>query len=146
MHPLVVVVQVVLRLSSAWYIPYLGVSYADHHSSRIGAIAHSINHGSSSYSSNNHSSRNSSSTVLHLNPCSSLPSGHHSSLPPATFHASTAGRCGTLPVNAANPSKTARHKLRHPWSASKGARGVLHHRLVVPATPSWMRSPWEKKC
>jgi hypothetical protein len=133
-----VVVQAVLLLSTAWCIPHLGVSCADHKSSRFGAITHSINRGSSSHNSN-------SSTVLLLHHRSNLPSGHHSSLPPATFHASTMERWGTLFVKAASPSKIAHHELRHPWSTSREARGVMHHGLGAPTTPQ-MRFPLAKMC
>jgi hypothetical protein len=119
-------------LSTAWCIPHLGVSYADCNSSRIGAITYNIN--------------SDSSTVLLLHHRSRLPSGHHSSLPPATFNASIVRRWGTR-VSATSPSNTTRHELRHPWSTSRGAtKGVLHHGLAVPTTPPWMRSPWEKTC
>jgi hypothetical protein len=137
-----VVVLAVLLLSTAWCIPHLGVSCTNLNSSRIGAIAHSTNNGSSS----RNSSSSISSTMVLLHHHSRLPSGHHGSLPPATFHASIVGRWGTLLVNSAAPSKATCHELRHPWSTSKGARRVLHHGLVMLTTPLWMRSPQEKKC
>jgi hypothetical protein len=146
LHSLVAVVLTVLPLSTAWCIPHLGVNCTVRNSNKIRAIAHSTNSSSSSHNNSNHSS-SSSSTVLLLHPRNRLPSSHYISLPPATFHASTIGRLGTLRINAANPSKATRHELRHPWSTNKGAtKGVLHHRLAVPTTPPWMSSPREKKC
>jgi hypothetical protein len=100
-------------------------------------------------SSNSHCSSNSSSnsTVPLLHHRSRLPSGHHSSFPPATFHASTAGRWTTLIKNATCLSKATRRELRHLWSISRGAiRRVLHHRWATPTTPPWRRFPLEKKC
>jgi hypothetical protein len=115
-------------LSTAWSIPHGGVSCTDHNSS------------------SNHSSSN-SSTVLLLHHCSRLPSGHRSSLSPATLYDSTVGRWGTLRMNAASPSKATRHKIWHPWSTSRGAtRWDLHPGLAVPTTPPWMRFPQKKKC
>jgi hypothetical protein len=76
---------VVLLQCIAWCIPHLGVSYVDHNNSRIWVIAHNSNRGNSS--SNDHNS----STMPLLHRHSRLPSGHHSSFPPATFHASTVG-------------------------------------------------------
>jgi hypothetical protein len=135
-----VVVLVVLLPSTAWCILHLGVSCVDHNSSRIRAFAHHSN----CCNSNNNSS--SSSTVLLLHRHSRLPSGRHSSFPPATSHASTTGRWATLLENAANPSKETHHELRHPRSTSRGAiRRVLHHRLAAPTTLSWRRFLREKK-
>jgi hypothetical protein len=114
-----VVVLAVPLQSITWCIPHLGVSYVDHTSSRIRAIAHNSNHGNSnskSHSSNN----NSSSTVPLLHRCSRLPSGHHSCFPPATFHASTAGRWATLLENVACLSKATHRKLPCPWSINRG--------------------------
>jgi hypothetical protein len=109
------------------YTP-LWVSYADHNSSRIGAIAHNTNSDSSSSSS-------SCSTMLLLHRCSRLPSGHHSSFVPTTFHASTASTWGTLLMNAASPSKASHHELRHPSSINRGAnKRVLHNGLATPTT------------
>jgi hypothetical protein len=96
-----------------------GVSCIDHISSRIGAIAHNSNCGNASSNSYSSSNNNSSSTMPLLHCRSKLPSGHHSSFPPATFHTSTVGRWATLLENAACPSKATRRKLRHPWSISK---------------------------
>jgi hypothetical protein len=116
-----------------------GVSYVDHNSSRIGALAHNSNH--------DNSSSNSSSTVPLLHHRSKLPSGHHSSFPSATFHASTVGRWVTLLENAANPRKATHREPRHLWSISRGAiRRVLQHGQDAPTTPPWRRFPWEKKC
>jgi hypothetical protein len=110
-----------------------GVSCVDHNSSRIRAIAHNSNH--SNYSSNIHSSNSSSSTVPLLHRHSSLPSGHHSSFPPATFHASTAGRWATLLENVVCPSTATHRELWHLWSINRGAiRMVLHHRRLMPTT------------
>jgi hypothetical protein len=99
LDPLVVVVLVVLLPSTTWCIPHLGVSSIDHNSSRIGAIAHSSNHSNSNGNSHNNSSNNNNSTVLLLAHHSRLPSGRQNSFPPATFHASTTGRWGTLLEN-----------------------------------------------
>jgi hypothetical protein len=144
MHPLPVVVLEVLLLSTAWCIPRLGASCADHNSNSIGATACNTSSGSSSH---NNSSINSSSIALQLHLRSRWPSSHHNSFPPAIFHASTVGRWGTLLVNATSPSKATHHELQHPWSTSRGAnRGVLHHELATPTKPPWMRSPREKKC
>jgi hypothetical protein len=127
-------------------IPHLRVSCIDHNNSRIGAIAHNSNYGNSS--SNSRSNNNSSSSIVPLlYRCSRLPSGHHSSFAPATFHASTVGRWTTLLENAACLSKATRRELRHPWSINRGAiRRVLHHRRAAQTTPSWRRFPREKKC
>jgi hypothetical protein len=136
-----VVVVAVLLLSTAWCIPHLGVSCTDLNSSSIRAIARNTSSGSSN--------RNNSSSSIVLLPHhhSRLPSSHHSSFPPASFHASIAGRWGTLLMNATSPSKATHHELRHLWSINRGAnRGVLHHRLALPTTPLWIRSPREKKC
>jgi hypothetical protein len=103
------VVLEVLLPSTAWYIPHLEVSCVDHNSSRIGAIAHNSNRGSS----NSNSRSSSSSTVPLLHHCSKLPSGHHSSFPPTTIHASTAGKWVTLLENAVSPSKATHHEPRH---------------------------------
>jgi hypothetical protein len=65
-----------------------GVNCVNHNSSKIGAIAHNSNHGSSSSDS-----RSSSSIVPLLPHGSRLPSSHHNSFPPATFYASIAGKC-----------------------------------------------------
>jgi hypothetical protein len=121
-----------------------GVSCVDHNNSRIGAIAHNS---CRSTSSRNSHSNSSSLTVPLLHRRSRLPLDHHNSFPPATFHASTAGRWATSLENAACPSKATHHGLRHPWSISIGAiRRVLHHRRAVPTTPPWRRFPWERKC
>jgi hypothetical protein len=78
---------------------------------------------------------------------SKLPSGHHNSFLPATFHASTAGRLATLLYNATNPSKATHREIRHPWSISRGAiKRVLHHRWAMPTIVLWRRFPREKKC
>jgi hypothetical protein len=115
-----------------------GFNYINHNSSRIGAITHNSNR--DNFSSN-------SSTMLLLHRRSRPPPGHHSNSPPATFHASTAGRWATLLENAASPSKATHRELQHPWSTSRGAiRRVLHHGLAAPTTPPWRRFPWEKKC
>jgi hypothetical protein len=133
----------VLLPSTAWCIPPLGVSCADHNSSRAGAMAHNSNHGNSNR--NNNSSSSSVMLLLHLH--SRQPLGHHNSFPPAASHASTVGRWGTLLMNAASPSKATHHELRHPWPISRGAiRSVLHHGLDGPTTPPWRRSLWEKNC
>jgi hypothetical protein len=125
---LVVVVLAVLLKRTAWCIRHLGVSCADHNSSRIGVVAHNSNRGSSS------NSRNSNSSIILLLHCNSRqPSGRHSSFPPATFHASTIRRWTTLLKNAASPSKATHHELRH-------------HELAVLTTPPWRRFAWEKKC
>jgi hypothetical protein len=87
-----------------------GGSCTNHNSSRIGAIAHNSNCGNSS-SNNRNNSNNNSSTVLLLHCHSRLPSGRHNNFPPATFHASTAGRWGTLLENAASPSKVTHREL-----------------------------------
>jgi hypothetical protein len=136
-----VVVLAVLLPSTAWCIPHLGVSCVDHNSSRIGAVTHNSNHGNSR--NNNHSR---SSTMLLLQCHNRLPSSHHSSFLPATFHATTTGRWGTLLDNAVSSSKATHRELRHLWSTSRGAiRRVLHHGLAAPTTPSWRRFPREKK-
>jgi hypothetical protein len=122
-----------------------GVSCVDHNSSRIEVIAHNSTRSTSSR--NSHRSNSSSSTVPLLHYHIRLPSGHHNSFPPATFHASTTGKWATLLENVVCPSKATRHELRHSWSISRGAiRRVLHHGRVVPTTPSWRRFPWAKKC
>jgi hypothetical protein len=145
MDLLAVVVLVVLLPSTAWYISHLVFTCVDHNSSRIGAIARNSNPGNSS--SSNRNSSNNSSTVLLLHRHSRLPLGHHSSFPPATFHASIAGRWATLLENAASPSKATQCELRYLWLTNGGAiRRVLHHGLATPTTPLWRRSPWEKKC
>jgi hypothetical protein len=124
-----------------------GVSCVDHNNNKIRVIAHNSNRGNSSSSSRSSSSNSSSSTVSLLHRRSRLPSGHHSSFPPATSHASTARSWATLLKNAACPSKATHRELRHPWSIRRGAiRRVLHHGRLTPATPSWRRFPWEKKC
>jgi hypothetical protein len=144
LDPLSVVALAVHLPSTAWCISHMGVSCTDLNSSRIGVIVHNTNISSSSH---NNSSSSNSSIVLILHHRSRLPSGHHSSFPLATFHASTVERWGTLLVNAASPSKATHDKLRHSWSINKGDnRGVLHHGLATPTTPPWMRFPWEKKC
>jgi hypothetical protein len=56
MDPLSVVVLAVHLPSTAWCIPHLGVSCANHNNGRIGAIAHNTNNGSSSRNNNNSSS------------------------------------------------------------------------------------------
>jgi hypothetical protein len=114
-----------------------GVSCVDQNNNRIGAITHNSNRGNSS-SNSRRSSNNSSSTVPLLHRRSRLPSGHHSSFPPATFHASTAGRWPTLFENAACLSKATHSELWHPWSISRGAiRRVLHNGRAVPTTSLW---------
>jgi hypothetical protein len=139
------VVLAVLLPSTAWCMPHLWVSCVDHNSTRIGAIAHNSNR--NNFSSNNHSSTSNSSTVLLPHRHSRLPLGRHSNFPPATFHASIAGRWATLLENAASQRKATHCELWHAWSTSKGAiRRVLHHRLVTPTTPPWRKSPREKKC
>jgi hypothetical protein len=136
-----VVILAVLLLSTAWCIPHMGVSYVDLNSSSIRAITHNTSSGSSSHNSS------SSSVVLLLHLHSRRPSGHHSSFPLATLHASTVGRWSTLLMNAASPRKATHHELWNPWSTSRGAnRGALHHELATPTTPPWMRSPRENKC
>jgi hypothetical protein len=135
-----VVVLAVLLQRTTWCIPHLGVSCVDHNSRRIGAIAHNSNRGNSS-------SNSSSSTMPLLHRHNGLPLGHHSSFPPATFHASTAGRWATLLENAACLSKVTHRVLWHPWSISRGAiRRVLHHGWATPTTLPWRRFPWKKKC
>jgi hypothetical protein len=117
---------------------HLGVSCVDHNSSIIGAIAHNSKRDNSS---------SSGSTVPLLNRRSRLPSSHHSSFRPTTFHASTVGRWATSLENAACPGKATHCGPRHLWSISKGAIiRVLHHRRVMPTTPPWRRFPREKKC
>jgi hypothetical protein len=141
-----VVALAVVLPSTTWCIHHLGVGCADRNSSRIGAIAHNSNHGNSSTNSYN-SNNSSSSTMLLLHRHNRLPSGHLSSFPLATFHASTMGRWGTLLENATSPSKATHHEHRYPCSINRGAnRRVLHHRLAAPTTPSWMRFPRGKKC
>jgi hypothetical protein len=138
------VVLAVLLLSTAWCIPHQGVSCADLNSSSIGAITHNTNNGSTSHSSNN---SNNSSTVLLLHHCSRLQSGHHNRPPTAVFRASTMETWDISPVSASCQSKAIHHELWQLWSTSRGAhRGFLHHGLVMPTTPPWMRSPQEKKC
>jgi hypothetical protein len=135
-----VVVLAVLLQSTSWFIPHLGLSFVDHNSSRIGVITHNSNHGNSSNNS-------SSSTVPLLHYHSRLPSGHHSSFPPAASQASTIGSWATLLDNAACPWKATHRDLRHPWSINRGAiRRVLHHGRATPTTPPWRRFPREKKC
>jgi hypothetical protein len=137
LDPLAVEVLPVLRPCTVWCTSHLGVSYVDHNSIRIGAVAHNSNHGNSS----------SSSTMPLLHHHSKLPSGHHSSFLPATFHASTAGRRVTLLENAANPSKPTHLRAQHLWSISRGAiKRVLHHGRAAPTTLSWRSVPQEKKC
>jgi hypothetical protein len=132
----------VFLLSTAWCIPHLRVSCIDLNKSITGAIIRNTSSGSSSHNSNN-----SNSVVLLLHLHSRRPSGHHSNFPPATSHALTVGRWGTLLVNAASPSKATHHELPRPRSTSRGAnRGALHHKLAVPTTPPWRRFPQEKKC
>jgi hypothetical protein len=134
------IVLAVLLPSTAWCIPHLGVSCVDHNNCRIGVIAQNSNRGDSSSNSSN-------STVPLLHRRSSLPSGHHSSFPPATFHASTARRWATLLENAACPSKATRREFWHPWSINRGViRRVLHHGRVAATTPPWRRSLLGKKC
>jgi hypothetical protein len=129
--------------STAWSITHMGVSCVDHNSSRVGAVNHNSNRGNSSNSPN----CSNSSTVLLLHCHSRLPLGHHSSFPPATFHASIARRWATLLENAPSPSNATHRELWHPWSTNRGAiRRVFHHGLVAPTTPLWRRSPREKKC
>jgi hypothetical protein len=124
--------------STAWCIPHLGVSCADHNSSRIGAITHNTNNDNSSRNNhnNNNNSNNSSSTVLLLHHRSSMQSGHHSRFPPTTFCATTVERWDTSLATASCPSKATHHELWHSWSINKR---VLHHGLAVLATPPWMR-------
>jgi hypothetical protein len=141
---LALVVLVVLLPSTAWCIPYLGVSCVDHNNSRIGAITHNSSYGNSS---NNNSSSSSSSTMPLFHCCSKLPLGHHSRFLLATFHASIVGRWATFFENVVSPSKATRCELRHPWSISKGAiRRVLHHGRAMPTTPPCRIFPWEKNC
>jgi hypothetical protein len=143
LHPLTIVAQAVLLLSTAWCIPHLGVSYADLNSSKIGAITRSINSGSSSHSSSNHNS----STMLLLHHYNRLQSGHHNRLPTKIFRASTVESWDTLPANALRQRRTTNPELQQPWSTGRRAhRGVLHRGLAVPTTPPWRRFPWEKKC
>jgi hypothetical protein len=133
-----VVVLEVLLPSTAWCTPHLGVSCVDHNSNRIGAIAHNSNYGNSS--SNSHSSSSSTMPLLHHH--SRLPSGHHISFPPATFHATTTGRWATLLENVTNPSKATHCELRHPWLDSRETiKRVLHHGRAAPTTPPWRRFP-----
>jgi hypothetical protein len=121
------------------YTP-LVVSYVDHISSRIGAIAHNSIRGNSS-------SNSSSSTVTLLHCHSRLPSSHHSSFLPATLHASTAGRWATSLENATCPSKATHRELRQLWSIRRRAiRRVLRHGRATPTTPPWRRFPQEKNC
>jgi hypothetical protein len=137
---------VVFLQSIIWCIPHLGVSCIDHNSSRIRVITHNSNRDNSSSNSRSNNS-SSSSTVPLPHRRSRLPSGHHSSFPPATFHASIAGRWATLLENAVCPSKATHRELQHPWSIRRGAiRRVLRHRRLTPTTPPWRRLPWEKKC
>jgi hypothetical protein len=125
-----VVVLAVLLLSTAWCILHLGVSCVNHNSSKIGAISHNFN--GDNFSSNNRSTSN-SSIVLLPHRHSRLPPSCRSNFPPATFDASTTGRCATLLENAASQSKATHRELWHPWSTSKGAiRRVLHHGLATP--------------
>jgi hypothetical protein len=139
-----VVGLVVLLPSTTWCIPHLLDNCADLNNCNIWAITRNTNSGSSSCNNSNNSS---SSTVLLLQRCNRLQSGHCSSLPLATFRASTVGRWGTLLANAARPRKAICNELRDLLLISKGAnRGPLHHGLAAPTTPPWMRSPWEKKC
>jgi hypothetical protein len=139
-----VVVLAVLLSSTTWCIPHLGVSCVDHNNSRIGAVAHNSICGNSS---NSRSSSSKSSIVLLLHRRSRLPLGHHSSLLPATSHASTTGRWTTLLENAACPINATYRELRHLWSTSRGTiRRVMHHVLAAPTTPPWRRFPREKKC
>jgi hypothetical protein len=127
--------------STAWCIPHLGVSCADHNNSRTGAIAHSSNRGN--FSSNSHNSSNSnSSTVLLPHRHSRLQSGHHNRLSTTAFHASTAESWDTSPLSASCQSEAIHLELRQPWSIIRRAyREVLHHRLAMPTTPSWRRFP-----
>jgi hypothetical protein len=127
---LAVVVLAVILPSTAWCIPHLGVSCVDHNNSRIGAITHNSNCGNSSSNSCNNNSGSKSTMLLHHHGW--LPSGHHSSLPPATSHALTVGRWATLLENPASPSKATHRELWHPWSTSRGTiRKVLYHRLAA---------------
>jgi hypothetical protein len=139
-----VVVLAVFLQSIIWCIPHPGVSCVNHNSSRIGIIAHNSNRGNSS--NNSHSSNNNSSSTVPLLHCHSrLPSGHHNSFPPATFHASTAVRWAAFLENAIYPSNATHHELRHLWSISRGAiRRVLHHGRLAPTTPPWRRFTREK--
>jgi hypothetical protein len=72
-----VVVLAVLLQSSAWCIPYMGVSCIDHNSNRTGAITHNSTRSNSG--SNSSSSNSNSSTIPLLHHHSRLPSGRHSS-------------------------------------------------------------------
>jgi hypothetical protein len=126
----VVGLAVVLQ-GTAWCTPHPLDSCVDLNSSSIVAITCNTNSSSSSHNSS------SSSTVLLLHHRSRWQSGHHSRLPPIAFRVSTAESWDTLLMSAAYPSKAIHHKLRHPWSISRGA---LHHELVA-----WMRSQWVKK-
>jgi hypothetical protein len=130
---------------TAWCIPHIGVSYADHNSSRTGAITHNSDCGNSSNNSRNNSS--SSSTVLLHYHQSRQSSGRHSSFPLATFPTSTPRRWATLLENATSPGKATHCELRHPWSINRGAsRRVLHRTLATPTTPPWRGFPRKKKC
>jgi hypothetical protein len=130
LDPQEVVGLAMLLQSTAWCIPHPQGSCADLHSG-IRAIARNTHSGNSSRN-------NSSSIVLLLH--------RHSRLPPAAFRASIAERWGTSPMNTASPRKAIHHKLWHPWSINRGvSRGALHHRLTEPTTPTWVRSPREKK-
>jgi hypothetical protein len=95
-----VVILAVLLQSTAWCIPRLGVSYVDHNSSRIGAIALNSIHGN--FSDHNHNSRGSSnsSTVLLPHHYSRLWSGCHSRLSTTAFRASTVKSWDISPVSA----------------------------------------------
>jgi hypothetical protein len=139
-----VVVLAVLLPSTAWCISHPGVSYVDHNNNRIGAIAHNSSRGNFSNNKRNSSTNSNSLTMLLPHHRSRLPSGHHNSFPPATFHASTVER---LLENAICPSKATRRELWHPWSISIGAiKSVMHNGRLVPTTPPWRRFPQEKKC
>jgi hypothetical protein len=144
LDPLAVVFLAVFLQSIIWCIPHPRVSCLDHNNNIIGVIAHNSNRNNSN---SNSCSNINSSTVPLLHHHSRLPSGHHSSFPPATFHASTAGRWATSLENAACPSKATRRGLWHPWSINRGAiRRVLHHGWAMPTTPPWRRFIWEKMC
>jgi hypothetical protein len=90
------------------YTTHLGVSCTNVNNSSIGSITYNTSSCSSNRnnsSNNNNSNSSSSLTVLLLHHRSRLPSGHHSSFPLATYHASSVRRWGTFLVNAASPSK-----------------------------------------
>jgi hypothetical protein len=142
-----VVVLAVFLPSTAWCIPYLGLSCIDHNSSRIGAITNNSNRSNFNRNSHNSSSSSNNSTMLLPHRHSRLPPGLDSIFPPVTFYASTIERWATLLENATSPSKATHHELRHLCSTSREAiRRVLHHILAAPTTPPWRRFRRGKKC